>query len=87
MEQLTIRDLRNRSAQALKRVNEEGVHFTVTSHGRPVAALIPLADASDPVRWTRLRDVRGRLTRSQADSALRAELADLRDQTTDDLAD
>jgi prevent-host-death family protein len=87
MEQLTVRDLRNRSAEALKRVNEEGVHYTVTSHGRPVAALVPLADAAEPVRWTAIGDVRERLTRAAADPALREELAHLREQTTDDLAD
>jgi prevent-host-death family protein len=87
MEQLTTRDLRNHSAEALKRVNEEGVHFTVTSHGRSVAALVPLTDASDPVRWTPLADVRERLARSQADPALRDELAGLCEQTTDDLTD
>ncbi len=85
MEQLTTRDLRNRSAEALKRVNEEGVHFTVTSHGRPVAALVPVGDASGPVRWTPLADVRERLARGETDPALRSDLADLGEQTTDDV--
>jgi prevent-host-death family protein len=83
MEQLTTRDLRNRSAQALRRVHEEGAHFTVTSHGRPVAALVPIPDAPAAVRWTPIAEFRARL--HGADRSLRNDLAHLRAQTTDDL--
>jgi prevent-host-death family protein len=83
MEQLTTRDLRNRSAQALRRVQEEGTHFTVTSHGRPVAALVPVPDAPATVRWTPIAEYRARL--HAADVGLRDDLAQLRGQTTDEL--
>jgi prevent-host-death family protein len=84
-EHLTTRDLRTRSSDALKRVKEEGAHFTVTSHGRPVAALVPIAGAPDPVRWKSIREVRERLARNAAGAALLGDLAHLREQTTDDL--
>jgi prevent-host-death family protein len=84
VEQLTTGDLRNRLAEVLKRVNAEGIRFVVTFRGRPVAALVPL-DASDRVRWTPLAEVRARLVRSLADSALLDELVCLREQTTNDL--
>jgi prevent-host-death family protein len=83
MEQLTTRDLRNRSAQALRRVQEEGTHFTVTSHGRPIAALVPIPDAPAAVRWTPIAQYRARL--HGADAGLRDDLTHLREQTTDDL--
>jgi prevent-host-death family protein len=86
MEQLTTRDLRNKSAEALRRVNEEGTHFTVTSHGRPVAALVPITGAPDPVRWRSIGEVRERLGRNVADAALLGDLEHLREQTTDDLS-
>ena len=82
MSEIAARDLRNRTADVLRRV-EAGEQVTITSRGRPVAELIP-------VRVVRRRpiaraELRRRLERSQADSGLRDDLAVLAGDTTDDL--
>ena len=82
MPDVAARELRNRTADVLRRV-EAGEHLTITSRGRAVAELIP-------VRAVRRRPIRraeliGRLGVAQADSQLREELAVLSGDTTDDL--
>lgn len=51
MSDVTIRDLRNRSADVLRRV-EHGESLTVTRDGDPVAAVVPL-----PRRRLRVEDL------------------------------
>ncbi len=82
MADVAARDLRNRTADVLRRV-AAGEQVTITSRGRPVAELIPVRTARRrPIERAEL--VR-RLGVAQADPALRAELAVLAGETTDDL--
>jgi prevent-host-death family protein len=82
MTEIAARELRNRTAEVLRRV-EAGEQVTITSRGRPVAELTP-------VRAVRRRPIaRAELARrlggSQADPGLREDLARLAGETTDDL--
>ena len=82
MSEIAARDLRNRTADVLRRV-EAGEQVTITSRGRAVAELIP-------VRAARRRPIaRAELVRrlgiAQADPGLRHDLAVLAGDTTDDL--
>lgn len=82
MVEIAARELRNHTAEVLRRV-EAGEPVTVTSRGRPVAELTP-------VRGVRRRPISPqellrRLGRAQADPGLRADLAVLAGDTTDDL--
>jgi len=82
MSEIAARDLRNHTADVLRRV-EEGEQVTITSRGRAVAELIP-------VPTTRRRPIaRAELVRrlavAQADAGLRHDLAALAGDTTDDL--
>lgn len=82
MHQVAARELRNRTADVLRRV-EAGEQVTITSRGRPVAELVPVrAVRRRPIARAEL--VR-RLSVAQSDPELRAELAVLAGDTTDDL--
>ena len=82
MDQVAARELRNRTADVLRRV-EAGEQVTITSRGRPVAELVPVrAVRRRPIARAEL--VR-RLSVAQSDPGLRAELAVLAGDTTDDL--
>ncbi len=81
MTMVTARDLRNHTAEALRRVSA-GERVTVTSHGAPVAEIVP---ATPGKRAFLTRVELGRLLPSaQADPALGKELDEL-GGTTDDL--
>ena len=77
MNTVTVRDLRNRSADALARV-ARGESLTVTKDGEPVAALAPLARRT--LRVEELISRRRHLPRLDAE-ALRADLDELLDPT------
>lgn len=82
MTEVPARDLRNRTAEVLRRV-EPGERLTITSRGRPVAELVPVRQASRaPISRGELMR---RLGRAQADPGLRQDLAVLVDDTTGDL--
>lgn len=82
MSEIAARELRNRTADVLRRV-EAGEQVTITSRGRPVAELTPVrAVGRRPIARTELTR---RLGRTQADSGLREDLAGLAGDTTDDL--
>ena len=82
MTEIAARELRNRTADVLRRV-EAGEEVTITSRGRPVARLTPLlAKRRRPIARAELTR---RLGRWQADPGLRADLAVLAGETTDDL--
>lgn len=81
MSEAASRELRNRTRALLDRV-ADGERITITVNGRPVAELAPLAER--PTWVTRRRFVHDVLVH-QADPALRADLALLSDETTDDL--
>jgi len=82
MADIAARDLRNRTADVLRRV-EAGEPVTITSRGRAVAELIPIRAV------TRMPIARAELIRrlgvAQADPGLRQDLAVLAGDTTDDL--
>ncbi|SDS84274.1 type II toxin-antitoxin system Phd/YefM family antitoxin [Microlunatus soli] len=82
MTEIAARELRNHTADVLRRV-ESGELVTITSRGRPVAELRPVHTLSR--RPIDRAELAGRLTRKQADSGLRRDLAALAGDTTDDL--
>lgn len=82
MSEIAARDLRNRTADVLRRV-AAGEPVTITSRGRPVAQLIPVREQRR--RPIARAELARRLAVAQADTALRDELADLAGETTDDL--
>ncbi len=82
MAEVAARELRNHTADVLRRV-EAGEQVTITSRGRPVAQLTPVR----PLRRrpiARAELVR-RLSATQADAGLRQDLAVLAGDSTDDL--
>lgn len=82
MDAVASRDLRNHTADVLRRVGEGGV-VAVTVRGEVVAELHPPGDAR-PRSWRRAELVAW-LRTDQADPGLRDDLAALVGDTTDDL--
>jgi prevent-host-death family protein len=76
------RDLRNDTAGVLRRV-QAGEEVTITVNGRPVAQLLPLVH--NRRRWLPRAELIARLRAGQADPGLRADLARLDDDTTNEL--
>lgn len=82
MSEVAARELRNRTADVLRRV-EAGEQVTITSRGRPVAELTPVrVRRRKPISRA---DLSRRLSQTQADPGLRDDLAVLAGDTTDDL--
>jgi prevent-host-death family protein len=79
MDDISVRDLRNRTAEVLRRV-EAGERLRVTVDRRPVAELAPLPQRTTWVPRQRFLD--GLI---QADAGLREDLADLLPDTVDEL--
>lgn len=82
MAEVASRELRNDTAGVLRRV-ESGERVVVTVNGRAVAELVPVQRTRRS--WVRRADLIDRLRRVQADPGLRADLAALAGDTTDDL--
>ncbi len=82
MDAVASRDLRNHTADVLRRVAAGGV-VAVTVRGEVVAELHPPSDAR-PRSWSRA-ELGSWLIREQADATLRDELRVLAGETTDDL--
>ena len=82
METIASRELRNHTAEALKKV-QAGASLTITVNGRPAALLTPVRGTQR--RWISRDDLIERLKYAQADPGLRADLARLALDTTDDL--
>lgn len=82
MSEVPSRELRNDTAGVLRRV-QDGEEVTVTVNGKPVAQLVPLRQSRR--RWLPAAELARRLTIARADPGLRADLADLAGDTTDDL--
>lgn len=80
--EVATRELRNHTADLLRRV-EDGDEVVITTRGKPVAALVPLEDRRR--RWLPRAELTRRLAAAQADPGLRADLAQLAGETTDDL--
>ncbi|WP_219416621.1 type II toxin-antitoxin system Phd/YefM family antitoxin [Pseudonocardia nigra] len=80
--EVASRELRNDTAGVLRRV-QAGERVTITVNGRPVAELVPVQRTRrSPIRRDELV---ARLRQGQADAGLRADLARLAGDTTDDL--
>jgi prevent-host-death family protein len=79
MSAVSVRDLRNHTAEVLRRV-EDGERIQITVDRRPVAELVPLPRRST---WV----PRERLVASlvQADAGLRRDLAEALPDTVDEL--
>jgi prevent-host-death family protein len=82
MAEVAARELRNRTADLLRRVGR-GERVTITSRGRPVASLVPVETGRR--RWIGRDELAARLATTQADPGLREDLARLAGDTTDDL--
>jgi prevent-host-death family protein len=82
MTEVASRELRNNTADLLRRVSA-GEQIVVTTRGKPVASLVPFESRSR--RWLTRAELIGRLRYAQADAGLRADLARLAGETTDDL--
>jgi prevent-host-death family protein len=80
--EVASRELRNSTAELLRRV-EEGDEVVITTRGKPVAALVPISQ--ERRRWLPRAELAQRLAVAQADPGLRADLAELAGETTDDL--
>lgn len=82
MTTVAARDLRNHTADVLRRVSE-GDRVIVTVRGAPVAEISPIRT----VRRTSMSkpELVQLLAQDQADPGLREELAELAGETTDDL--
>jgi len=80
--EIAARELRNSTADVLRRV-EAGDEIVITTRGKPVAALVPLAQ--ERRRWLPRAELVRRLSSAQADPGLRDDLARLAGETTEDL--
>ncbi|HEY8693100.1 MAG TPA: type II toxin-antitoxin system prevent-host-death family antitoxin [Chloroflexota bacterium] len=80
MAEIASRELRNRTAEVLRRV-EQGESVTITVNGRPVAVLEPVHGR----RWMPKAEFISKVLSVQADPGLTRELAVLIPDTTDDL--
>ncbi|HKF18764.1 MAG TPA: type II toxin-antitoxin system prevent-host-death family antitoxin [Candidatus Dormibacteraeota bacterium] len=78
MSDVSSRDLRNRTAEVLRRV-EAGEKVRVTVNRRPVAELVPLG----PQRWTSGAAMERILRESPADDQLLADLKAVRGEVID----
>ena len=82
MTEIPARDLRNRTAEVLRRV-EAGEEIEVLRDNRPVAKIIPI---SRRPRWLPASEIAREITRLSPDTtALGDELRDALTDTTDDL--
>jgi prevent-host-death family protein len=82
MSTVASRDLRNHTAEVLRRV-AAGDRVTITVNGAPVAELIPPSTSRRPS--ISREDLVLLITRHRADAGLRTDLDALTGETTDDL--
>jgi prevent-host-death family protein len=82
MTMVASRELRNNTASVLRRV-QSGEPVVITVNGAAVAELVPVRTTAR--RWIPRTELARRLRQSQADPGLRADLARLAGDTTDDL--
>lgn len=76
MREIAVRELRNDTNAALRRV-ERGETMRITVSGRPVADLVPLPQRRRFMSWNELRN-------AEADAGLATELEALLPDTTED---
>jgi prevent-host-death family protein len=82
MHTVASRDLRNHTADVLRRV-ATGERIAITVHGEVVAEVVPPSERRSA--FLRKGELIAILATSQADSRLRRDLATLAGDTTDDL--
>ena len=83
MVEVATRELRNDTAGVLRRV-EAGETVVITVRGKPVADLVPHRPEDVP-RWLSPADVMEIRAIADGDPTWGADLAKLRDETTEDL--
>lgn len=83
MVEVATRELRNDTAGVLRRV-ESGETVVITVRGKPVANLVPHRPEDAP-RWLSPADVMEIRAIADGDPTWGADLAKLRDETTEDL--
>jgi prevent-host-death family protein len=81
VDELQARELRNDVSAVLRRV-EGGARYRVTLRGRPVADLVPVSSRPVAIPWARFWAELG----PGADEGLRADLAAVLPETTDEIA-
>ena len=67
MEAIGVRELKERASEILRQVREEGISFEITYHGRVIARIVPVREASSEdssrsafwERWDRLAQAIG----------------------------
>ena len=78
MPSIGVRDLKARASAILRSVQERRRRYLVTSHGRPIAALIPLDEVEDiepdEAAWQELALLGEQIGRSWKSAASSAEL-------------
>lgn len=78
MPSIGVRDLKARASAILRTVRERRRRYLVTSHGRPIAALIPLDEVEaiepDEAAWQELALLGEQIGRSWKSAASSAEL-------------
>jgi prevent-host-death family protein len=84
MVEVATRELRNDTAGVLRRV-EAGETVVITVRGKAVADLVPHRAAEDAPRWLSPADVMDIRAIADGDPTWGADLAKLRDETTEDL--
>jgi prevent-host-death family protein len=82
MSEVASRELRNDTAGVLRRV-QAGEDVVITINGKPVARLVPVQRTRR--EWLGRTELVRRLTVARADPGLRADLARLAGDSTDDL--
>jgi prevent-host-death family protein len=82
MTDVASRDLRNHTADVLRRV-QGGERVVITTRGKPVAELVPVSPPRR--RWMARAELVELLATAQADPGLRRDLERLAGDTTDDL--
>jgi len=80
--EVASRELRNNTADLLRRVNA-GEQVVITTRGKPVASLVAFERSRRS--WLPRAELLRRLAATQADPGLRDDLARLAGETTDDL--
>ena len=80
MVMIPVRELRNHTNDVIRQVRDGG-DVTITANGVPVATLVPIRAGKRPA----LPEAEFLRTLRQADPGLRADLAELAGDTTDDL--
>lgn len=81
MAEVASRELRNETASVLRRASA-GEDITITVNGKAVAVLTAVPQQQR--RWIGRDEFLRRVSRTQADPGLRAELLELAGDTTDD---